>query len=103
MYGTEKQIKWAHDIKDRLNSYKMVLNEMRLNTDNKDLLRLISKIENRIGYILGEQNASSVIHYYGYVGLVSKNGKYQKNLEKFLLDMVDVDEILLVQELLKIA
>lgn len=102
MYGTTKQINWANDIIVRVNRFRDKAIELSL---DGDLSKILNKALNRIDYINQEQDAKAIINWYGYIGLESVSGgrKYKESYRKFLVDLLDVNDIIYIDEIMKIG
>lgn len=104
MYGTTKQINWANDIIVRVNRFKGMALIVESHLDD-ELSRVLNKALKRAEYINKEQDAKAIINWYGYIGLETVAGrrKYRESIRKFLVDLLDVDDIAYVDEIVKIG
>lgn len=102
MYGTSKQIDWANDIIVRVNRFRDKAIELSL---DDDLSKILNKALKRIEYINQEQDAKAIINWYGYIGLETVSGKrkYKESYRKFLVDLLDTNDIIYIDEIVKIG
>ena len=90
---------------NRISTLRGIIEDCEANSEYKsEMIDITDKIFTRVQYINEEADAGALINWYGYIGLekVAGKRKHNESLEKFIRDILDIEDIEYVAKLMEI-